>query len=79
MFYNAGRVKWIWKGEDENLCIRELKIILLIQTTWIEKMISHNKFDKKIKKIYYFYPSELSEPPVKERVKVDCWGIIHGC
>ena len=33
-------------------------------------MIESNKFDRKLKRIYYFYPSELAEPPVKVRIKL---------
>ena len=32
-------------------------------------MIEANKYDIKIKRMYYFYPSELIEPPVKEWIK----------
>ena len=37
------------------------------KTTFIENLIRHNKLAKRPKKIYYFYPKELEQAPVKVR------------
>ena len=34
------------------------------KTTFIEKLISSNRIDRKFKTIYYVYPYELIDPPV---------------
>lgn len=34
------------------------------KTTFVEKLLSSNRIDRKWKTIYYVYPFELGEPPV---------------
>ena len=41
------------------------------KTTFVEKLISSNRIDRKFSTIYYCYPFELGEPPVSWHTKTD--------
>ena len=41
-----------------------LFLIYFFKTSFIENLIRYNKLTKRPRKIYYFYPKELEQPPV---------------
>lgn len=41
-----------------------INLVYHFKTSFIENLIRYNKLTKRPKKIYYFYPKELDQPPV---------------